>query len=137
MNLLENSSSFGKFMAYVLVCTLIIAFGAIGSVLAGNFGAQYSLLGLFLGSALGAFIAVYQSTIIGCIAGMLLGAIIAPVLYFYIDFETAYLAVFISALIGAILGEPVASFWQEADYSEELSAEEENSEISNTNTKNN
>lgn len=125
MNLLENSSTFGRLMAYVLVCTLIVAFGAIGSVLAGNFGEQYSLLGLFLGSALGAFIAVYQSTVVGCITGMIVGMFLAPLLYFYIDFETAYLAVFICSLIGAILGEPVASFWQEADYSEDKSAKDE------------
>lgn len=112
-------------MAYALVCTLIVAFGAIGSVLAGNFGEQYSLLGLFLGSALGAFIAVYESTVIGCIIGMLIGALIAPILYHFIDFETAYLAVFISSLIGAILGEPVASFWHEADYSENKPEEED------------
>lgn len=121
MNLLDNSSSFGKFMAYALVCTLIVAFGAIGSVLAGNFGEQYSLLGLFLGASLGAFIAVYESTVIGCIVGMLVGVLISPVLYHFIDFETAYLAVFISSLIGAILGEPIASFWHEADYSEDKS----------------
>lgn len=121
MNLLDNSSSFGKFMAYALVCTLIVAFGAIGSVLAGNFGEQFSLLGLFLGASLGAFIAVYESTVIGCIVGMLVGVLISPVLYHFIDFETAYLAVFISSLIGAILGEPIASFWHEADYSEDKS----------------
>ncbi len=108
-------------MAYALVCTLIVAFGAIGSVLAGNFGEQYSLLGLFLGASLGAFIAVYESTVIGCIVGMLVGVLISPVLYHFIDFETAYLAVFISSLIGAILGEPIASFWHEADYSEDKS----------------
>lgn len=121
MNLLDNSSIFGKFMAYALVCTLIVAFGAIGSVLAGNFGEQFSLLGLFLGASLGAFIAVYESTVIGCIVGMLVGVLISPVLYHFIDFETAYLAVFISSLIGAILGEPIASFWHEADYSEDKS----------------
>ena len=105
MNLLENSSSFGKFMAYAIVCTLIVAFGAIGSVLAGNFGEQYSLLGLFLGSSLGAFIAVYESTVIGCIVGMLIGALISPVLYHFIDFETAYLAVFISSFAAALFSE--------------------------------
>ncbi len=125
MNLLENSSSFGKFMAYAIVCTLIVAFGAIGSVLAGNFGEQYSLLGLFLGSSLGAFIAVYESTVIGCIVGMLIGALISPVLYHFIDFETAYLAVFISSLIGAILGEPIASFWHESDYTEDKPEDED------------
>lgn len=125
MNLFSSSSNISRAMAYILVCTLVVAFGAIGSVLAGNFGEQYSLIGLFLGSALGAFIAVYESTIIGCIIGMLVGVLIAPVLYSFIDFETAYLAIFISSLIGAILGEPVASFWQESDYSHEPHEEPE------------
>ena len=115
MNLISSPSNISRTMAYLLVCTLIAAFGAIGSVLAGNFGDQYSLVGLFLGSALGAFIAVYESTIIGCLIGMIVGIVIAPVICHFIDFETAYLAVFISSLIGAILGEPVASFWHEAD----------------------
>ena len=132
MNLISSSSNLSRAMACFLVCTLIAAFGAIGSVLAGNFGDQYSLVGLFLGSALGAFIAVYESTIIGCMIGMLIGACISPVIYHFIDFETAYLAVFISSLIGAILGEPVASFWHEADdYSndnEKTEAEQSNSD---------
>ncbi len=115
MSLINTSGSLSRFMAYLLVVTLIAAFGAIGCVLARNFGDMYALVGLFLGSALGAFIAVYESTIIGCIVGMLIGFVIAPVIYYLIDFETAYLAVFISSLIGAILGEPVASFWEEAD----------------------
>ncbi|MBQ2594464.1 MAG: hypothetical protein II567_14445 [Candidatus Riflebacteria bacterium] len=130
MNLISSSGNISRVMACALVCTLIVAFGAIGSVLAGNFGDQYSLVGLFLGSALGAFIAVYESTIIGCMIGMLIGALISPVIYYFIDFETAYLAVFISSLIGAILGEPVASFWQEAEYpsSNEKLDERDNSE---------
>ncbi len=115
MNLISSSGRLSTVMACFMVCTLIVAFGAIGTVLARNFGDMYSLVGLFLGSALGAFIAVYESTIIGCIIGMLIGFLISPVIYYLIDFETAYLAVFISSLIGAILGEPVASFWQEAD----------------------
>ena len=76
------------------------------------------MIGLFLGSALGAFIAVYESTIIGCVAGMIIGALISPIVYHFIDFETAYLLVFITSLIGAILGEPVASFWHEAEYTD-------------------
>ena len=115
MNLFNSASPISRIMAYLLVCTLIIAFGAIGSVLARNFGDAYSFVGLFLGSALGAFIAVYESTIIGCLIGMIIGVVISPIIYYLIDFETAYLAIFISSLIGAILGEPVASFWQEAD----------------------
>ena len=130
MNLISSSGNISRVMACALVCTLIVAFGAIGSVLAGNFGDQYSLVGLFLGSALGAFIAVYESTIIGCMIGMIIGALISPVIYYFIDFETAYLAIFISSLIGAILGEPVASFWHEADYSSsnEKSEDQDNSE---------
>ena len=115
MNLFNSASPISRIMAYLLVCTLIISFGAIGSVLAKNFGDAYSFVGLFLGSALGAFIAVYESTIIGCLIGMIIGVVISPIIYYLIDFETAYLAIFISSLIGAILGEPVASFWQEAD----------------------
>lgn len=124
MNLINSSSGFSKIITYLMICTLIVAFGAIGSVLAKNFGEAYSFVGLFLGSALGAFIAVYESTIIGCIIGMLIGAIISPVIYYLIDFETAYLAIFISSLIGAILGEPICSFWKEADYSEESEYDE-------------
>ncbi len=130
MNLISSSGNLSRVMACALVCTLIVAFGAIGSVLAGNFGDQYSLVGLFLGSALGAFIAVYESTIIGCMIGMIVGALISPVIYYFIDLETAYLAIFISSLIGAILGEPVASFWHEADYSNsnEKQEDQDNSE---------
>lgn len=119
MNLINSSSSLSKVIYYLMICTLIVAFGAIGSVLAKNFGEAYSFVGLFLGSALGAFIAVYESTILGCIIGMIVGVIISPLIYYLIDFETAYLAVFISSLIGAILGEPVCSFWKEADYTYE------------------
>lgn len=129
MSLINTSGNLSKFMACLLVCTLIVAFGAIGSVLARNFGDVYALVGLFLGSALGAFIAVYESTVIGCIIGMLVGFAISPAIYYLIDFETAYLAVFISSLIGAILGEPVASFWQEAD----SEREEKSSFTNNTN----
>ena len=125
MNFISSSGTLPRTMACLLVCTLIVAFGAIGSVLAGNFGDQYSLVGLFLGSALGAFIAVYESTIIGCLIGMIVGVLISPILYHFIDFETAYLAVFISSLIGAILGEPVASFWYEADDSDNERSEDE------------
>ncbi len=130
MNLLSSSSNVTRTMTYVMICTLIIAFGAIGSVLAGNFGEQFSLIGLFLGSALGAFIAVYESSIIGCIIGMIIGVILAPLIYFFIDFETAYLAVFITSLMGAILGEPVASFWNEAEYSTEGSDDEPEADAS-------
>ena len=130
MNMTSSTGVIPRIMAYAMVITLIVAFGAIGAVLAGNFGDQYSLVGLFLGSALGAFIAVYESTIIGCMIGMLIGALISPVIYYFIDFETAYLAVSISSLIGAILGEPVASVWQEAEYpsSNEKLDERDNSE---------
>ena len=102
-------------MVYAMVCTLVVAFGSIGAVLAGNIAPQYSLMGLFLGSALGAFISVYESTIIGCMAGMFTGLIVGPVVYYFIDFETAYLTVFIMSLLGAIMGEPLALFWREAN----------------------
>ena len=134
MNMTSSTGVIPRIMAYAMVITLIVAFGAIGAVLAGNFGDQYSLVGLFLGSALGAFIAVYESTIIGCIIGMLIGVLIAPLIYHFIDFETAYLATFISSLIGAILGEPVASFWQEADeYDDDKKFDEKLEDISSSN----
>lgn len=115
MSILASPRQTTKFMVYAMVCTLVVAFGAIGAVLAGNIAPQYSLMGLFLGSALGAFISVYESTIIGCVAGMLLGLAAGPLVYYIIDFETAYLVVFVMALLGAILGEPLAIFWQEAE----------------------
>jgi uncharacterized membrane protein len=101
-------------MVYAMICTLVTAFGSIGAVLAGNVAPQYSLMGLFLGSALGAFISVYESTIIGCMAGMFTGILVAPLVFYFIDFETAYLVVFIMSLLGAIMGEPLALFWREA-----------------------
>lgn len=116
MNLISSSGYISRTMAYLMVCTLIVAFGALGSVIAGTIGDAYSFVGLFLGSALGAFIAVYESTILGCIIGMLIGLLISPLIGYMIDYETAFLAIFISSLIGAILGEPICSFWQEADY---------------------
>lgn len=118
MSLLASPRQTTRIMVYAMICTLVIAFGAIGAVLAGNVGDQYSLMGLFLGSALGAFISVYESTIIGSIAGMLAGLLIGPLIYYFIDFETAYLAAFILALLGAIMGEPMAAFWREADHAE-------------------
>ena len=119
MNFYNSSSNFSRTIAHLMVVTIVIAFGAIGSVLARNFGEAYSFVGLFLGSALGAFVAVYESTIIGCIVGMIIGVLISPAIYYLIDFETAYLAVFISSLIGAIMGEPISSFWRETNYSDE------------------
>ena len=118
MSILASPRQTTKFMVYAMVCTLVVAFGAIGAVLAGNIAPQYSLMGLFLGSALGAFISVYESTIIGCMVGMLLGLAMAPLTYYVIDFETAYLVVFVMALLGAILGEPLAIFWHEAELPE-------------------
>lgn len=111
-------------MVYAMICTLVVAFGAIGSVLAGNIGDQYSLMGLFLGSALGAFISVYESTIVGSMAGMLIGLLVGPLIFYFIDFETAYLSAFVMALLGAIMGEPLAAFWREADGSDSDDEEE-------------
>ncbi|MDD2999328.1 MAG: hypothetical protein EOM80_00990 [Erysipelotrichia bacterium] len=115
MSILASPRQTTRFMVYAMVCTLVIAFGSIGAVLAGNIAPQYSLMGLFLGSAIGAFVSVYESTIVGCMTGMLFGMLVAPLVYYFIDFETAYLMVFILSLLGAILGEPMAIFWREAE----------------------
>lgn len=115
MSILASPRQTTRVMVYAMICTLVVAFGAIGAVLAGNIGEQYALMGLFLGSALGAFISVYESTIVGCIAGMLVGLLVGPLVYYFLDFETAYLVVFVFALLGAILGEPMAIFWREAE----------------------
>lgn len=115
MSILASPRQTTRFMVYAMICTLVVAFGSIGAVLAGNVAPQYSLMGLFLGSALGAFISVYESTIIGCMFGMLAGLAAGPLVYYFIDFETAYLVAFVMALLGAILGEPLALFWREAD----------------------
>ncbi len=119
MSILASPRQTTRFMIYAMVCTLVISFGAIGAVLAGNISPQYALMGLFLGSALGAFISVYESTILGCIIGMLAGLAASPLVYYFIDFETAYLVVFVLALLGAIMGEPLALFWREAELIEE------------------
>lgn len=111
--IVANSTS-SRFMLYAMIVTLIIAFGAIGSVLASELGASYTLMGFFAGSAFGTFIAVYESTIIGCIAGMLVGLVVSPLTYYFIDLETTCLMVFVLSLLGAILGEPIAHFWREA-----------------------
>ncbi len=118
MSILASPRQTTRVMVYAMVCTLVVAFGSIGAVLAGNVAPQYSLMGLFLGSALGAFISVYESTIIGCMAGMLVGLLVGPLVYYVIDFETAYLVVFVLALLGAIMGEPLALFWREAEMPE-------------------
>lgn len=115
MSILASPRQTTRVMVYAMICTLVVAFGAIGAVLAGNISEQYSLIGLFLGSALGAFISVYESTIVGCMAGMLTGLLVGPMIYYFLDFETAYLAAFVLALLGAILGEPMAIFWREAE----------------------
>ena len=115
MSILASPRQTTRIMVYAMVCTLVIAFGTIGAVLADSFAPQYSLMGLFLGSALGAFISVYESTIVGCMAGMIVGMAVAPLIYLFIDFETSYLVVFVLALLGAIMGEPLAFFWREAD----------------------
>ena len=107
-------STSGKILLYAMIVTLIVAFGAIGSVLASELGARYTLMGFFLGSAFGTFIAVYESTIIGCITGMVIGLIVSPLAYYFIDLETACLAIFTLSIFGAIMGEPIAHFWQEA-----------------------
>ena len=116
MSLLASPRQTTRVMVYAMICTLVVAFGAIGAVLAGNVGDQYSLMGLFLGSALGAFISVYESTVIGSMAGMLIGLMVGPLIFYFIDFETAYLSAFVLALLGAIMGEPMAAFWREADH---------------------
>lgn len=126
MSMLASPRQTTRLMVYAMVCTLVVAFGSIGAVLAGNVAPQYSLMGLFLGSALGAFISVYESTIIGCMAGMFTGLLVGPLVFYFIDFETAYLVVFIMSLLGAIMGEPLALFWREAHESEQ---ENENGSI--------
>jgi uncharacterized membrane protein (DUF106 family) len=119
MSLLASQRQSTRLMVYAMVCTLVVAFGSIGAVFAAHIGPQYSLMGLFLGSALGAFISVFESTIIGCITGMITGLAVFPLVYFFIDFETAYLVIFVLALFGAIMGEPLAYFWREAEEIEE------------------
>ena len=127
MSILASPRQTTRMMVYAMICTLVIAFGAIGAVLAGNVAEQYSLMGLFLVSALGALISVYESTIVGSIAGMLLGLLVGPLVFYFIDFETAYLTAFVLALLGAIMGEPLAAFWREAD-SEDSDSETEASD---------
>lgn len=114
MSILASERQSTRLMVYVMICTLIIAFGSIGSIFASYLGYQYTLMGLFLGSALGAFIAVYESTVIGCMIGMVGGLFVAPLVYYFVDFETAYLLIFVLALFGAVMGEPLAYFWREA-----------------------
>lgn len=114
MSFLASRRQTTRFMVYAVVCTLIAAFGSIGSVLASRLGIEYTLMGLFIGSALGAFIAVYESTIIGCITGLIAGLIFSPFAYYLIDLETAALIIFVMGLFGAIMGEPMAYFWNEA-----------------------
>ena len=125
MSILASSRQTTRVLIYAMVCTLIVAFGSMGSIFAAQLGPQYALMGLFLGSALGAFIAVYESTVIGCMFGMFGGLIIGPLVYLFIDFETAYLITFVLALFGAIMGEPLAYFWREA-----IAIEEEDFEFS-------
>ena len=134
MSMLASPRQTTRLMVYAMVCTLVVAFGSIGAVLAGNVAPQYSLMGLFLGSALGAFISVYESTIIGCMAGMFAGLLVGPLIYYFIDFETAYLVVFIMALLGAILGEPLALFWREAQDPDQEEAGFDSSDHSGRNT---
>ncbi len=124
MSILASPRQTTRLLVYAMICTLVIAFGAIGSVLAANVAEQYSLMGLFLGSALGAFIAVYESTVIGSMAGMLIGLLVGPMIFYFIDFETAYLTTFVLALLGAVMGEPMAAFWREADGTETGDEEE-------------
>jgi hypothetical protein len=102
-----------RLMLYAMMCTLIVAFGALGSIIIGKFGEQYSLMGLFIGSALGAFISVYESTIVGSITGMMLGVLCAPLVLYFVDLETTCLLAFVMSLLGAVMGEPLASFWRE------------------------
>ncbi len=121
MTILANhSNQTTRLLLYVMVCTIIVAFGSVGSIFAAQIGGQYSLMGLFLGAALGAFIAVYESTIIGCVVGMVFGLIVSPLVYYYIDFETAFLVAFVTSLFGAIMGEPLAFFWNKAEEIEEI-----------------
>ena len=115
MTLLASTRPTTRIMIYAMVCTLIIAFGSIGAMLAGNVSEQYALVGLFIGSALGAFVAVHEATIVGTISGMLVGLLICPLVYYCVDFETAYLSVFVASLLGAVMGEPMSSFWREAE----------------------
>ncbi len=119
MSILASTRNSTRIMVYAMVCTLVISFGCIGALLASVMGAQYALIGLFLGSALGAFISVYEATIIGCMSGMLVGLISSPLVFYFLDFETAYLVIFVFSLLGAFLGEPLAYFWREANQLEE------------------
>ncbi len=112
--MIAASSTIGRFLLYAMIVTLIVAFGAIGSILASELGARYTLMGFFLGSAFGTFIAVYESTIIGCITGMIIGLIASPLAYYFIDTETACLTVFTLSIFGAVMGEPISHFWLEA-----------------------
>ncbi|MDD3001110.1 MAG: hypothetical protein PHF29_05085 [Candidatus Riflebacteria bacterium] len=131
--MISSQSHTTRLMIYAMVCTLIVAFGAIGSIIASSsLGEQYALMGLFIGSALGAFISVYESTIIGCIVGMIVGAISAPLVFYFIDLETACLLVFTIALLGAILGEPIATFWRETqDDTEDSKRDTDSEELEN------
>ena len=115
MALIASSTNTTRIMIYAMVCTLVIAFGAMGAVLSFKIAPQYSLMGLFLGSAIGAFLSVYESTIVGCVTGMIVGLCTAPIIYYFIDFETAYMFVFVMSLFGAFIGEPIAYFWREAN----------------------
>lgn len=125
MSILASPRQTTRFMIYTMICTLVIAFGTIGAVLAESISPPHALMGLFLGSALGAFISVYESTIIGCMAGMITGLVISPLIYFFIDLETAFLMVFVMSLFGAIMGEPIVYFWREAKgLTEEYESEE-------------
>ena len=115
MSIIASNSNTTRLMIYAIICTLVVAFGAMGAVLTFKIAPQYSLMGLFLGSAIGAFLSVYESTIIGCMTGMIVGLLAAPVVYHFIDFETAYMLIFVLSLFGAFCGEPIAYFWREAN----------------------
>ena len=97
-----------------MVSTVVVAFGSLGAFIATFWVPEYALVGMLLGSSLGAYISVYESTVVGCLIGMLAGMLLAPVVFLAIDFETAYMVVFVSSLFGAFLGEPINSFWLEA-----------------------
>ena len=118
MTFVASTSNSTRLMIYAIICTLVVAFGAMGAVITFKIAPKYSLMGLFLGSAIGAFISVYEATIIGCMTGMIFGLLATPVVYHFIDFETAYMVIFVLSLFGAFCGEPIAYFWREANHHE-------------------
>ena len=97
-------------LIYGLVCVLIVAFAAIGTMIAAYVVPEMALFGLLLGGTLGTLIALNDATIVGCLLGMLAGLACAPLIFFAVDFETAYMVVFAYSLIGAVFGQPISEW---------------------------